>query len=164
MIFHRWASPFSPSSPLVRLVRLQTFNFRLFLRQQTDKEKLSLVQWENGKRIRENCLGLSFPFFCRKWQHININININVNINSKINVNIKMNININNFIYTCTHTSLPNTRKKKLTENGNFRLFAVNRNGKRKFVFLGRQTINANRRLLFQQMYPSWAFSIFIYQ
>ncbi len=31
------------------------------------------------------------------------------------------------------------------------RLFAANGNGKRKFVFLGRQMINGNRRLLFQQ-------------
>jgi hypothetical protein len=33
----------------------------------------------------------------------------------------------------------------------NFRLFAANGNGKRKFVFLGRQTINDYRRSLFQQ-------------
>jgi hypothetical protein len=33
----------------------------------------------------------------------------------------------------------------------NFRLFAANGNRKRKFVLLGRQTINSNRRLLFHQ-------------
>jgi hypothetical protein len=50
----------------------------------------------------------------------------------------------------------------ELTKNGNFRLFAAKRktetanfhlssaNGKRKFVFLGRQTINGIRSLLFQ--------------
>jgi hypothetical protein len=40
----------------VRLVRLQTENFRLFLRQQTDKRqtfKLSFVRWANGKQIKE---------------------------------------------------------------------------------------------------------------
>jgi hypothetical protein len=42
--------------------------------------------------------------------------------------------------------------EKELTENENFHLFAANR--KKKFVFLGRQTINGNRRLLFQQTRP----------
>jgi hypothetical protein len=40
-------------------------------------------------------------------------------------------------------------------EYSNFRLFAANRNGKQKFVFLGRQTKSGNRRVLFQQTYPS---------
>ncbi len=35
----------------------------------------------------------------------------------------------------------------------NFSLFAANGNGKQNFVFLGQQTINGNRQLLFQQ---SW--------
>jgi hypothetical protein len=56
-------------------------------------------------------------------------------------------------------------------KNGNFRLFAAN--GKQeeqssvclskteqKFVFLGRQTINSNRRLLFQHMCPSIAITL----
>ncbi len=34
-------------------------------------------------------------------------------------------------------------------------MFAANGNGKRKFVFLGRQTISNNRRLLYQQSCPS---------
>jgi hypothetical protein len=38
---------------------------------------------------------------------------------------------------------------------GKLRLFSSNGNGKWKFVFLGQQTINGNRRLLFQQMCPS---------
>ncbi len=40
------------------------------------------------------------------------------------------------------------------TETANFRLFAANGNGNRKFVYLGRQTINSNERLLFQQKWP----------
>jgi hypothetical protein len=36
-------------------------------------------------------------------------------------------------------------------ETANFRFFALNGNGKRKFVFLGRQMINSNRQLLFKQ-------------
>jgi hypothetical protein len=40
-------------------------------------------------------------------------------------------------------------------ETANFRLFATNEKGKRKFVFLGRQTMNGNQRLLFQQTCPS---------
>ncbi len=39
------------------------------------------------------------------------------------------------------------------TETANFCLFAAY--GRRKFVFLGQQTINSNRRLLFQQTCPS---------
>jgi hypothetical protein len=42
-------------------------------------------------------------------------------------------------------------RKTELKEKGNFRLFAGDRNGKRKFFFLDRQTINGNRLLLCQQ-------------
>ncbi len=51
-------------------------------------------------------------------------------------------------------------RKAELTGNGNLCLCAANgndilpfvvENGKRKFVFLGRQTINGNRRSLFQK-------------
>jgi hypothetical protein len=73
----------------------------------------------------------------------------------------------------CLHVSqcFQNSANKKpeLTENRNFRLFAANTKGKRqtsicllqmetenwKFVFIGRQTINSNRRLLFQQTCPS---------
>ncbi len=40
---------------------------------------------------------------------------------------------------------------ENLIENGNFCLFAAIRNGKRKFVFPGRQTMNGNQRLLSQQ-------------
>jgi hypothetical protein len=53
-------------------------------------------------------------------------------------------------------------------ENDSFSLFSAKpklpfvyckRNGKRMFVFLGRQTINGNRRLLFQQTCPSMPIS-----
>jgi hypothetical protein len=63
---------------------------------------------------------------------------------------------------------LPEFRKRKTelmkngscslkTEKGNGKLLivAANGNGKWKFVFLSRQTINGNRRLVFQQMGPS---------
>ncbi len=40
-------------------------------------------------------------------------------------------------------------------KTANFCLFAATGTGKRKFVFLGRQTINGNRRLLFQKTCPS---------
>ncbi len=46
-------------------------------------------------------------------------------------------------------------QKSELTENGIFHLFAENRNGKLKFVFLGGQTVNDNRRLLLPQTCPS---------
>ncbi len=50
---------------------------------------------------------------------------------------------------------LPFVFCKRKTEMANLRLFAANGNGKRLFVFLSRQTINCNRRLLFQKMCPS---------
>ncbi len=37
----------------------------------------------------------------------------------------------------------------------NLRLFAANKDGKQKFVFLGQQNINGNRQLLIQQMCSS---------
>ncbi len=43
---------------------------------------------------------------------------------------------------------------ERKTETANFRLFAANEQ-KRKVVFLGRQMINGNQRLLFQKMCPS---------
>ncbi len=42
---------------------------------------------------------------------------------------------------------------KRKTETANIRLFAANEKGKRKFGFFGQQTINGNRRLLFQQKF-----------
>ncbi len=52
--------------------------------------------------------------------------------------------------------------RKELTENGNFfkrktetaNLFLISANGNGRLFFLGRQTINSNRQLLFQQMCP----------
>jgi hypothetical protein len=46
---------------------------------------------------------------------------------------------------------LPFVFCKRKTEMENFRLFTANRNRKQTFDFLGRQTINGNRRLLFWQ-------------
>jgi hypothetical protein len=40
---------------------------------------------------------------------------------------------------------------KKKPESANLRLFAAHGSGKQKFVFLSRQTVNRNRRLLFEQ-------------
>jgi hypothetical protein len=50
---------------------------------------------------------------------------------------------------------LPFVCCKREMEMTDFRLFAANGNRKWKFVFLFRQTINGNRRLLFQQTCPS---------
>jgi hypothetical protein len=55
-----------------------------------------------------------------------------------------------------TATSVPLLQRK--IETANFCLFAANGKGIRKFVFHCQQTINGNRRLLFQQKYPSIGF------
>jgi hypothetical protein len=47
--------------------------------------------------------------------------------------------------------SLPFVSCKRKTETANLRWLAKNGNGKRIFVFPGRQTINDNRRRLFQE-------------
>jgi hypothetical protein len=57
---------------------------------------------------------------------------------------------------------LPYVCCKQKTETANFRLFDAKGNGKQKIVFLGRQTINANRRLLFQQTGPPIAFTLLV--
>ncbi len=64
------------------------------------------------------------------------------------------------FMFPClkVHVSMfPKFRKQKkeLTKNSNFFLFAANGNRKRKFVFLGLQTINSSQRFLLQQTCPS---------
>ncbi len=50
--------------------------------------------------------------------------------------------------------------KTELTENANFLLFGANGNKKWKFIFLGRETINSNQWLLFQQICPSMAIGL----
>jgi hypothetical protein len=45
---------------------------------------------------------------------------------------------------TNTKRQLPYVCCEQKTETANFRLFAANGNGKRKFVFLGRPTINGD--------------------
>ncbi len=57
----------------VLLVRLQTDNFRLFFRQQTDKRQTSVCKMSIRKQIKENRLVFRFPFdFFVKRQHIYI--------------------------------------------------------------------------------------------
>jgi hypothetical protein len=48
-------------------------------------------------------------------------------------------------------------------ENGNSKLPFLSCKRKQKFVFLGLQSINGNRRLLFQQMCPSMHLHLFIF-
>jgi hypothetical protein len=118
----------------VRLVRLQTDNFRLFLRQQTNKRQLPFARWANGKRIKENRMGFRFPFsvWCL-YLHVNGIPHAENGTNGK--------------------RQLPFVFFKRETEMANFRFFFVCwklKRKKRKFVFLGRRTINGNPRLLFQ--------------
>jgi hypothetical protein len=53
---------------------------------------------------------------------------------------------------------LPFVCCKEKTETVNLRLFAADGNGKRKFLFLGRQMLTSNRRLFFLQTCPSMEF------
>jgi hypothetical protein len=62
---------------------------------------------------------------------------------------------VSRFPCPCLNVSGIHKWKTELTENSIFRLFATNRNRKRKFVFHGLKTINGNRRLLLQQTFPS---------
>ncbi len=107
--------------------------------------KLLFTHWANGKWIKENRLGFHCPFEIAAYKYLYICIYIQ---------------------YLYIQYVLPfqyfNIRKTKLTENGNFRLFAANgkRKGKLLFVFckqkyksvfLGQQTINGYQHLQFQQ-------------
>ncbi len=139
---------------LVPLIRLQTDNFRLFLRQQTDKRQTFVCTMSKRQTDKEKSPGLlffCFPFkkaaYTRSRTHDAQPPPPHTHT-------------------TCTHKPpSPHPQKTEPTENGNFRIFAANGkrkrktsvylaangNGKRKSVFLGRKTINGNRRLLFSK-------------
>ncbi len=55
---------------------------------------------------------------------------------------------------SCRHVSTFLEFRKRKTELISLRLFAANGNGKRTTVFLGRQTVNGNQGLLFQETCP----------
>jgi hypothetical protein len=130
---HRWASLFSPFSLFIPL-------------RPVCKRQTSVCTTSKWKRVKDNRLGFRFHLRLKR-QHININIDINIYINIKN-------------AQTHTQTRKRNQRKtfvccKRKTETPNFRLLATNGGRKWEFVFLGWQTINGNRGLLFQQTCPS---------
>jgi hypothetical protein len=99
-----------------RFDRLQMANFLSFLRKQTDK--LLFAQWTNGKRIKESRL---FPFSLFRL----MSQCLHVSRICKREAELKKNGNIRFFL-------------KRERETANFRLSAVNRNGKQMLVYLGR--------------------------
>jgi hypothetical protein len=94
------------------------------------KYKIPFAREANSKQIKENCLGFCFPL-----------VLFSVYTNIYIYFHIYIYIYIYVFIYG----------KRKWQSF----ICSANRNGKRKFVFLGWETINGNQRLLFQQKCPS---------
>ncbi len=150
--------------------------FHLFFCQQTDKQKKPKFSWwAYGKRIMENCLGFWFPFdvsmnLCPCLHVTNISLFLHVSMCMSPFFHVSIHVSMS----PCLH--VPRIRQaqngtnekrqllfvgcKQKMETENFRLFAENRNIKGKFVFLGRQTMNGNRRLLFQQTCPSMPLSI----
>ncbi len=113
-------------------------NFRLVLRQQTDKWQSSVCTISKDKRTKDNRLGFCFPFETAAYMYT-VNLNGSIYIYTENKTKGKW-----QFLFVCC---------KWETETVNSYLFAANRNGKQKFVFLGWQTVNGNWRLLFQQMY-----------
>jgi hypothetical protein len=85
--------------------------------------------------------GLLFTIFHLKRQDINIETATQIYIVNGTNGKWQ-------FPFVCS---------KHKAEKAKFCLFTANGNGKQKFVFLGRQTINDNRQLLFQQTCQSMA-------
>ncbi len=126
----------------VRLIHLQTITFRYFVHQQTDKDKLPFAQWANGKRILKKHMGFCFLFetvaciYMLPFQYIYTEN------------------------WTMRKWQLPFVCCKPKTEMADFHLFPANGSGKRKLIFLSRQMISDNRRLLFQQTCPSMMFSL----
>ncbi len=69
----------------IRLVRLQTDNFRLLLRKKWTNDKLPFARWANSKWIRENHLGFRFPFETAAVNSIfRIQIKIIIKINNEL--------------------------------------------------------------------------------
>ncbi len=122
----------------VRLVFLQTDNFRLFLRQQTDKQQNSVGSM--SKRIKEKCLVFRFSFSI--WNDSIYVYSIIIYLDDAISGCLLLLFGI--YIYTENGTN----KKRQFSfvccrpkmETANFHLSVANGNGKRKFVLLGRQT------------------------
>jgi hypothetical protein len=115
----------------IRLARLQTDNFVCFFINKRAKDKLPFAWWANGKnRLRiiawasVFCLNLMSPCFHVPCLHVSGILQMENGTNAK-----------RQLPYVCCEQKM---------EIANFRLFAANGNGKRKFVLLGRPTINGN--------------------
>ncbi len=137
----------------------------MFFRQQTDKTngKILFAPWANGKWNNENRLAFHFLldsiYMYRKWKPKVIFLYpvIYTNRNWRFAL-VPFPKNIYIYLYLFMYTEKYKYGKHELyiyTQNGKVCLFAAN--GKRKFVFLSRQTINGTvyRRLLFQKTCPS---------
>ncbi len=151
---------------LVRLIPLQTDNFRFFLRQQMDKQQTSVCTIANSKQIKERFSQASV--FCSpsemvayKYIHIYIQQYIHIKINGYIDIYVYMylyiyiyiSISIN--IYATVSMLQYNRIYIQNMETAASICFLQTENIKLEFVFLNWQMINRNRRLLFQQTCPS---------
>jgi hypothetical protein len=63
---------------LVRLIRLQTDYFHLFLFNKQTNDKLPLARLANDKQIQENFFGFRFPFETAAYIHTYIYIDIDI--------------------------------------------------------------------------------------
>jgi hypothetical protein len=100
--------------------------------------------------------------FCLKWQYIYTFVYVFEFVNVFDFVYLYCTY-VYVYVYICI-TCIYSSVVRIYTENGNFRLFAAIRKGKQKFVFLGQQMINRNRRMLCQQTCPSMQLCINVYQ
>jgi hypothetical protein len=115
---------------------------------------------------------LPFDVFMFMYPRLYVSMSpcLHVSMSQCLNVSMSPCLHVSMTPSSCLHVLVSTFRNSangnRLTENGNlvcflqtetanFRFFAAYRNGKWSFVFLGRQTINDGRRLLFQQTLPS---------
>jgi hypothetical protein len=141
---------------LVRFIRLQTDNFRLFLRQQTDKrnDKLLFVQLANGKLKKENRLCFRFLFETDRYRYRYIDKYKDICIHIFVYIYIYICCRFNIYIYT---------RKTQITEKANFRLFSAKGKRKTEVCFPWSAKINGNRRLLFSNHAHLCVFAYIVY-
>jgi hypothetical protein len=149
---------------LVHLIRLQTDNFSFF------------SSPANGQttnfRLHDEQTVFPFPFdvsmspcvhaFMSTLLHVSMALCLHDSITSCFHISmfpclhVPMSMSLR-FRYSANRKQkIPFVLCKQKTVIANFLMFAAYRNGKKTFVFLGRQTNNGNRGSVFQQRFPSF--------
>jgi hypothetical protein len=143
----------------VCLARLQADKFRLFFIKKWKTTKVRLNDKQTVNRLRKiACMSFRLPFDVFMFMYPRLYVSMSPCLHVSMTPSSCLHVLVSTFRNSANGNRL--TENGNLvcflqTETANFRFFAAYRNGKWSFVFLGRQTINDGRRLLFQQTLPS---------